>query len=167
MADSDGILKRTDRTNTGQFAKGNSGGPGRPKGLRNRTTLDARELRRRLIDSWDRVDGDAKLAELAESDFPTYLRTIANQLPKQDDPVSYAEWRERARVAIEEYAIERAQRTVTVVLAFLAVLQPKLRATMFQEITDGLNSSDMTEDDCRRMLADLETVIDPATLGLD
>ena len=64
-------------------------------------------------------------------------------------------------MAIEDYAMARAQRMVAALLAFLAVLQPKLRATMFQEITDGLNRSDMTEEDCRGMLSDLWSVIDP------
>ena len=42
----------------GRLQPGSPGGPGRPKGAENKSTVDARVLRQRLIDSWDKAGGD-------------------------------------------------------------------------------------------------------------
>lgn len=60
----------------GRFQRGAKAGPGRPKGCRNYKTLQAIELRQRIVDSWDPVNGDRLLDQLAKSDQAKYLRLV-------------------------------------------------------------------------------------------
>lgn len=68
----------------GKFAKGNSGG-GRPKGIANETTLDLREIRRRIVNSWLTVDGDHLLEDIAREQPLDYLKLIVALMPKPTD----------------------------------------------------------------------------------
>ncbi len=69
------------RDTGGRFQRGAKPGPGRPKGCRNYKTLQAIELRQRIVDSWDRVNGDRLLDQLAKSDPAEYLRLVFKLLP--------------------------------------------------------------------------------------
>ncbi len=65
----------------GRFAAGHCGGPGRPKGAENTSTIDARQLRRRILDCWNRIDGDKLLDEYARDNFGEFLRIVVRLLP--------------------------------------------------------------------------------------
>jgi len=67
---------------------GCKGGPGRPKGLPNKTTCDLRDVRRAIADSWGRCDGPKLLDKLAKDDPLSYLKLVIAVLPKaiDDDP---------------------------------------------------------------------------------
>ena len=68
------------------FQKVVSGNPaGRPVGAKDRATIDARRLRREMIESWDRVDGPAKLDALAESHPDRWAALLVSLLPKQTE----------------------------------------------------------------------------------
>jgi hypothetical protein len=67
---------------TGRFVQGN---PGRRVGALNKSSIDARTLRARIVESWTRVEADEKLDQLAAEDFPTYLKVVASLLPKQTE----------------------------------------------------------------------------------
>lgn len=61
------------------FQKGNPGGPGRPKGARNK--LGEVFLERLLADFNDH--GVAAIEKVRKEDNSTYIRTIASLLPKE------------------------------------------------------------------------------------
>ena len=147
------------REASGRFALGNSGGPGRLKRLPNRTTIDAREIRRRVIDSWGRVDADAKLDELATENFPAYLRLLAPLLPKNEPPQTSAEWRDRLWVAIEAYSAARVQRIAGAVVLVLAAMPRTAREGVFEHVIEGLGNSDLTPEDCRELVSDLTQAV--------
>ena len=149
------------RASQGQFKTGNPGGPGRPKGSMNRSTLGASELRRRVIESWDRVDGDDKLDALAEDDFTTYFRIIAPLLPKQDPPQSYHEWRERVAKMLAEYFGAREHRLLSGTLLFFSSMQPAVRDKFFEDYLLELDRSEMTEQQCRETFEEFQEMLLP------
>ncbi len=71
------------RDNAGRFAQGNAGGPGRPSGQENRTTIDLREIRRRVVASWERVGGDDLLDRIARENPREYLKLVLALLPRE------------------------------------------------------------------------------------
>lgn len=73
------------RSPTGQFSPGNPGGPGRTPGSENKGTIDARKLRCRLLESWDRIEGDKLLDAFARENFGDYLKIVVKLLPKELD----------------------------------------------------------------------------------
>ncbi len=78
-------VSKNGRDKAGRFAKGNRYGskPGTP----NRTTVDVRALRERIVASWDRCGGDKLLARIAKADPVAYVKLIASLLPREDSPV--------------------------------------------------------------------------------
>ena len=65
---------------------GGTGGPGRPPGRKNRTSLDMRTLRRRMLSVFDEIGGEEKLAEWAAENYPDFLlRVVIPLLPKHID----------------------------------------------------------------------------------
>ena len=70
------------RDEDGRFVQGCSGGPGRPRGRQNKTTVDGRILRARILASFDRNDGDRLLDELAQANPLAYLKLISHYLPR-------------------------------------------------------------------------------------
>ena len=65
--------------NKGQFQPGHKGGPGRPKGSRNKLEEDFLKL---LHDDW--VANGASVIERVRSEDPsTYMRIVAQVLPKE------------------------------------------------------------------------------------
>lgn len=81
---------RSDRNGKGQFKPGHPGGPGRPKGGENKSTVDARALRRSMLESFNELDDDGEVAGMTalrqlRADNPgTYLKLIASLLPPAD-----------------------------------------------------------------------------------
>ena len=81
---------RSDRNGKGQFKDGHPGGPGRPKGSENKSTVDARALRRAMLESFNELDDDGEVAGMIalrqlRADNPgTYLKLIASLLPAAD-----------------------------------------------------------------------------------
>ena len=75
------------RDGYGRFVKGRRGkaGPGRPKGSENRTTRDARHVKRAVLESWNREPTGAELLEQLKRRNPTaYLRLVVGLLPKNE-----------------------------------------------------------------------------------
>jgi len=72
------------RDGNGRFAVGNRGGPGRPRGSLSRATVDASEIKRRLLASWERVDGDRLLDQLAADDPKAYLKLVRSLIPRDE-----------------------------------------------------------------------------------
>lgn len=68
----------------GQFLPGHGQG-GRPTGSPNKTTGDLRTLKRRILESWDRVGGDELLDEWAKANFGEYVKLIAKLVPSDID----------------------------------------------------------------------------------
>ena len=75
----------TGRDSLGRFRRGSPGGPGRPAGSPNRTTIDGRVLRREFYESWKRNDGPALLDRLASEDPHAYLKLMVRLLPHGDE----------------------------------------------------------------------------------
>ena len=75
------------RDDKGQFKPGHPGGPGRPKGSENESTADIRQLRRRILASFDEPDdggqpaGMSALRQLRTDNPAAYLKLIASLLP--------------------------------------------------------------------------------------
>ena len=63
------------------FEKGHSGGPGRPKGSRNKL---AESFLKALADDFE-ARGVAAIVKVREADPSTYLKVIASLLPKEID----------------------------------------------------------------------------------
>lgn len=139
---------------SGQFAKGNPGGPGRPKGMLNSTTIDAREICRRAVDSWDRVDADAKLDDLAGRDFVSYLRFLSGLLPKNELPQT-AEWWEQTRAELEGYVSARVRKATAETLVMMAAMTPTEREEVFERVVEDVDNSDLTEQDGRDLVSDV------------
>jgi len=59
----------------GRFAKGHA--VCSRKGVPNKATIDARIFRDKVLQTWVEVDGDAKLRDLAETDFGSYAKLVA------------------------------------------------------------------------------------------
>jgi len=79
------MAKKVRKAN-GQFDEG--GGPGRPLGMPNQTTIDGRVLRGLIWDSWSKVGGVEKLVEFAtanDANYATYLRLMTAIMPKELD----------------------------------------------------------------------------------
>ena len=72
----------TGRDGGGRLTKGNKLACGRPRGTPNQTSVDMQRIRAEVAASWDRVDGQSKLVQLAEDDFVAYLRIVVKLLPK-------------------------------------------------------------------------------------
>lgn len=72
---------KSGRSRGGKFVKGHGGGPGRPPGSPNQTTVDLRILRKRMAASWDRVGGDKLFDKIAKADPIAYVRFIIALLP--------------------------------------------------------------------------------------
>ena len=77
------MSNRAGRANNGRFAKGNKLGKGRPPGVENQTTADLPHIRNAIVESWEQVDGQAKLVQLARDDFVAYLNILARFLPRE------------------------------------------------------------------------------------
>ncbi len=73
----------TGRDGGGRFMKGNKLACGRPRGTPNQTSVDMQRIRAEVAASWDRVDGQSKLVQLAEDDFVEYLRIVVKLLPRE------------------------------------------------------------------------------------
>ena len=81
------------RGERGRFIKGGPAGPGRPKSRPDGTTLDARQLRRQILDSFNEVDaktgepaGMVALRRLRDDSPGNYLKLVASLLPKPAEP---------------------------------------------------------------------------------
>lgn len=72
------------RDKRGRFAKRNR--YGRKPGTPNQTTVDVRALRERIVQSWDRCDGEALLERIAKTDPLAYVRLIVTLLPHDERP---------------------------------------------------------------------------------
>ena len=75
------------RATGGQFLPGSAGGPGRPRGIPQKATV----IRAAILESWDRVGGQAVIDGLARSDPVTWLRLVVGALPKYDPAVEAAD----------------------------------------------------------------------------
>ena len=75
------------RDKAGRFVNGHAPvrGSGRPSGRMSGTSIDLREVRARIVDSWRTVDGDALLAQLAEDDPKGYIQVVVSLLPKSTE----------------------------------------------------------------------------------
>jgi len=150
MTDSNGFLKRSD---LGRFAPGTAPGPGRPKGKPNNSTIDARTLRSRIVGSWERVNGDEKLDQLAERDFTAYLRAVAGLIPRNDPPLESQELLKQVETVLEEYGQEVCSRAIKIMLGFLAAIPSDLIAEFLQKLVPGENR--MTEEEAIEFLDSL------------
>ena len=74
-----GKMTSNGRNALGRFVRGNSGGPGRPKGSRNRL---GEEFLSDLYADWTE-HGASVIAEVRERNPVAYLRTVAGLLPQQ------------------------------------------------------------------------------------
>lgn len=74
--------KKKKRPSGKPFVKGCKPGPGRPPGSKSRTTIDARLLRKRIVESWDAVDGDAILAKIARDKPIEYMKLVASLISR-------------------------------------------------------------------------------------
>jgi hypothetical protein len=74
-----GRMALNGRNALGRFVRGNSGGPGRPKGSRNRL---GEEFLSDLYVDW-MEHGASVIAEVRERNPVAYLRTVAGLLPQQ------------------------------------------------------------------------------------
>ncbi|MGA7451726.1 MAG: hypothetical protein WBW73_10790 [Rhodoplanes sp.] len=83
------------RNALGRFVRGNSGGPGRPKGSRNRL---GEEFLSDLYADWAE-HGASVIAEVRERNPVAYLRTVAGLLPQQ---VGITSMREDVRAMTDE-----------------------------------------------------------------
>ena len=83
------------RNALGRFLRGNSGGPGRPKGSRNRL---GEEFLSDLYADW-MEHGASVIAEVRERNPVAYLRTVAGLLPQQ---VGITSMREDVRAMPDE-----------------------------------------------------------------
>lgn len=72
------------RDEHGRFRPGCTG-TGRPKGALSKGTIDLREIRNRIVQSWGFVNGDKLLRELAVEKPEAYLKLVASLLPKPID----------------------------------------------------------------------------------
>lgn len=81
-SDIDSHPRHPERDGRGRF-NGRRPGPGRPRGCSNHKTLRALELRQRIVDSWDRVNGDRLLDQLAKADPAEYLKLVCKLLPAE------------------------------------------------------------------------------------
>ncbi len=136
-----------------------AGNPARPKGTPNRSTVDAREVRRRIVESWGRVNGDAQLDRLAVEDFPAYVRTVVGLLPKTDPPTTHTEWREQAETAIAEYVSACESRAVLVVLCIMAGLPREARDELLRRFLDGVDAMDLPEERIAEVVEDVRGFI--------
>ncbi len=75
------------RNALGRFVSGNSGGPGRPRGSRNRL---GEEFLSELYADWTE-HGASVIAEVRERNPVAYLRTVAGLVPQQVGIVSMGE----------------------------------------------------------------------------
>ena len=73
------------RAGNGRFRPGNGGGPGRPRGSTNRGTMDARQIKSKLLASW-RKHGPAALETVAREKPLDYLRLVVSLLPSDAEP---------------------------------------------------------------------------------
>ena len=100
------------RNALGRFVRGNSGGPGRPKGSRNRL---GEEFLSDLYADWAE-HGASVIAEVRERNPVAYLRTVAGLLPQQ---VGITSMREDVRAMTDE-ELARALLSAHEVLALAA-----------------------------------------------
>lgn len=77
------MAEKVNRKGNGQFGQG--GGPGRPQGCVNKTTIDFRRIKQQLAGSYDRVDGDAIFDKLAQEQPAVWCTLIVKCLPKERD----------------------------------------------------------------------------------
>ena len=68
----------SDRDSGGQFQPGCRPGPGRPKGSQNKAAL----VKQKILECWDHIDGDERLADWAKENFGDYLKVVARLLPR-------------------------------------------------------------------------------------
>ena len=68
----------SDRDSGGQFQPGCRPGPGRPKGSQNKAAL----VKQKILDCWDHIDGDERLAEWAKENFGEFLKIVVRLLPR-------------------------------------------------------------------------------------
>lgn len=73
------VEKRDDET--GQFVKGHIGGPGRPKGSRNKL---GEAFIQDMYEAWQ-TSGKSVMAKVIEEDPATFLRAMVQILPKELD----------------------------------------------------------------------------------
>ena len=74
--------KKRDRN--GRFVPGNGGGPGRRLGVPNKTSIEGRQVRQAILDCWQTIDGEKKLAEWAEANFEKFLHLLVGLLPRDE-----------------------------------------------------------------------------------
>ncbi len=97
--------KRAARDRKGRFLKGQPGGPGRPKGSKNRYT----DLKASFLAVLGELGGEEWMKETAEKYPVEFMRMLARMLPKATDidlradvSIGDEKARERARELIEE-----------------------------------------------------------------
>jgi hypothetical protein len=100
------------RNALGRFVRGNSGGPGRPKGSRNRL---GEEFLSDLYVDW-MEHGASVIAEVRERNPVAYLRTVAGLVPQE---VGIVSMREDVRAMTDE-ELARALLSAHEVLALAA-----------------------------------------------
>ncbi len=94
------------RDSSGRFQPGCPGGPGRPKGSENRASIDARCLRRRILDCWNRIDGDRLLDAYARENFGEFLKIVVKLLP----PEKFDGYGDESAVMLDPAELEAAVR---------------------------------------------------------
>ena len=82
---------RPSHDRNGRFALGNDGGPGRTKGSVNQNEIDGRALRKEILHSWKRCDGNKILDRLAETDPKFYVKLMFSVLPRAEVQPSAAQ----------------------------------------------------------------------------
>ena len=86
------------RNALGRFLTGNNGGPGRPKGARNRLGED---FLGDLYADWSE-HGAAVIAQVRERSLAVYLRVVAGLVPQQVGITTTSEMREEVRAMTDE-----------------------------------------------------------------
>ena len=74
-------LKTTGKRH-GRFAKGNPGGPGRPRGSRNKTGSQARQA---ILEAFEALGGVEWLMQIARAEPALFVRLLAACLPRETE----------------------------------------------------------------------------------
>ena len=83
MSDANTTIRRDSK---GRLAKGSVLNPrGRELGSKDKAPIDARRLRREVIESWDRVGGSKHLDAMARTHPDRWLTLVLSVLPKQNE----------------------------------------------------------------------------------
>ena len=91
------------RTSRGTFASGNTFGPGRPPGCRNKINLDVREC---FLRAFDRVGGEDYLVKFAHRSPKEFVRALSKLLPQVSEIIVQTE-AERSQWLLESLGPDR------------------------------------------------------------